>query len=47
MTLAELFNESDDLVFLSGNEQELIGNYRCLPNEKASMLLGLTSKVNL
>ncbi len=42
ITLAELFNESDDAVFLSEKEKELIVNYRCLPDEKASMLLGLS-----
>lgn len=42
ITLAELFNESDDAVFLSQNEKELIVNYRCLPDEKANILLKLS-----
>ncbi len=42
ITLAELFNENDDAVFLSEKEKELLINYRCLPDEKASMLLGLS-----
>lgn len=42
ITLAELFNDSDDVVFLSEKEKELIVNYRCLPNEKASTLLKLS-----
>lgn len=42
ITLVELFNENDDAVFLSEKEKELLINYRCLPDEKAAMLLGLS-----
>lgn len=42
ITLSELFNESDNNISLSENEKELIVNYRCLPDEKASALLILS-----
>ncbi len=43
ITLAELFNENAETVFLSENEKILIENYRCLPDDKAAMLLNLSN----
>ena len=43
ITLTELFNEDDEAVFLSESEKLLIENYRCLPDDKATVLLNLSS----
>ncbi len=43
ITLAELFNEDIEAVFLSENEKLLIENYRCLPDDKAIALLNLSN----
>ena len=42
ITLAELFNENENISILSNNERELVENYRILPNEKADILLKLS-----
>lgn len=42
ITLAELFNDNSEAVFPTDNERTLLENYRCLPDDKASMLLGLS-----
>lgn len=42
ITLAELFNENENISILSNNECELVENYRILPNEKADILLKLS-----
>ena len=34
ITLAELFNENENISILSNNERELVENYRILPNER-------------
>lgn len=41
ITLAELFNESDDISILSEKERLLIENFRTLPDEKADALFDL------
>lgn len=42
ITLAEFFNENGSPVELTENEKKLIENYRCLPDEKAEVLLNLS-----
>ncbi len=42
ITLAELFNENSEAVFLTGNERTLLENYRSLPDDKAFALLNLS-----
>ena len=42
ITLAELFNEDNDVMILTNDEKTLIENYRVLPNEKALALLQLS-----
>lgn len=42
ITLSELFNDNSEAVFPTDDERTLLENYRCLPNDKASMLLGLS-----
>lgn len=43
ITLAELFNEDNDVMILTNDEKKLVENYRILPNEKASALLQLST----
>lgn len=42
ITLAEFFNEDGSPMELTENEKKLIENYRCLPEEKAEVLLYLS-----
>ena len=42
ITLAELFNESDEVMFPTQEERLLLENYRCLPKDKAVALLNLS-----
>lgn len=42
ITLAELFNDNSEAVFPTDNERTLLEIYRCLPDDKASMLLRLS-----
>ena len=39
ITLSELFNESDEVAYLKGDEKELLDCYRMLSKEKADRLL--------
>ena len=36
ITLAELFNESDEVMFPTQEERMLLENFRCLPKDKAA-----------
>ena len=42
ITLSELFNEDDQVSYLSENERELVENYRNLPEEKGKLLLEMS-----
>ncbi len=46
ITLAELFNDDTDAVFLSEQERVLVENYRTLPDEKAAALFELSQLLN-
>ncbi len=46
LTLAELFSEGKDAVYLSDDEQALLENYRKLDEEKASALLQISKVLN-
>lgn len=46
ITLSELFNEDENLSYLSENERRLIENYRLLPEEKAKLLFELSKLLN-
>lgn len=42
ITLAELFNESDEVMFPTQEERMLLEYFRCLPKDKAAALLNLS-----
>lgn len=42
ITLAELFNEDGEAVFLSEEEKTLLESYRCLPDDRAAVLMSLS-----
>lgn len=42
ITLAELFNENNEMTILSDDERQLVENYRIMTNDKAAALLGLS-----
>lgn len=42
ITLAELFNDSENVSFLSPDERELVVNYRSMPNGSSELLLSLS-----
>ena len=46
ITLSELFNEDDQVSYLSENERELVENYRNLPDEKGKLLLEMSKALN-
>lgn len=46
LTLAELFSEEKEAVYLSDDEQALLENYRKLDKEKASALLQISKALN-
>lgn len=46
ITLAELFNESEDAAFLTADERELVENYRSMPKESADLLYKLSSTLS-
>ena len=41
ITLAELFNENEQVSFLTPDERELVENYRSMPKESAKLLYAL------
>ena len=42
ITLSELFNEDDQVSYLTEQERELVENYRNLPDEKGKLLLEIS-----
>lgn len=46
ITLAELFNESENAAFLTTDERELVENYRSMPKESADLLYKLSNTLS-
>lgn len=46
ITLSELFSESDEIIYLSEKERELIHNFRTLSNNQSEILLKLIKSLN-
>ena len=45
LTLSELFNESEEVVYLNSDEKELVECYRMLPEDKARAFLQLIKTI--
>ena len=46
ITFAELFNENEQVSFLTPDERELVENYRSMPKESAELLYALSNTLS-